>query len=116
VSLFAEATSSSSIQVAAAVRTMDMSMPTYDKISDSQTSSENLQDLSFEMKKETGDTMGIPTSKSKKATAKNAKAVAKQKVEVEKEDKPDPKIKIVDMDLPSYTDTTATKEKGAFSL
>jgi hypothetical protein len=94
---------------------MDMSMPTYDKISDSQTSAEDLQGLSVEMK-ETGDTMGIPTSKSKKAAVKKTKAVAKQKVEVEKEDKPDPKIKIVEMDMPSYSDTTATKEKSAFSL
>ena len=115
---------SSSTQVAETIKTMDLSMPTYDKISDAKNTAESLSTLVEPSK---NDGVGVAASKKKSGPSissvlpsmgKKGKKAPKVKVveDAPEVDKKMEKIKIVDMNMPTYSETTATKEKSAFSI
>jgi len=134
---------SSSLQVSEAIKTLDFSMPSYDKISNYKASISNVDGLAVEPleqeevkpekvtkakapAKEGGSfASGFLPSMSKKGpmSVSANKPAKKMKVEAPRksaaeliEEKKQEKITIVDLNLPSYQESTAAKEKSAFAF
>jgi len=117
------------MEVAEAIKTMDMSLPSYGTISAPKAGGESLL-IPEEKQKQEGSVLPAKKTKSfipsmepskreiKKAEAK--KTAAKKDI-IDNEDDNDvsyknEKIKLLDMTMPSYSDTTATPKKSAFRL
>ena len=89
-----------------------MTLPSYDDVSDAKASVETVQGLATEPKKETGGNIGgkkKESGPSEKAIKKKEAALAKQKAreEFERENLGGKKVETVDMNLPSYGESTA---------
>jgi hypothetical protein len=127
---YASALQSSSVYVSEVIRTLDFSMPSYDKLSDAKASVANVDGLAVEpLEQEQAPKPSVmssflpsmskkgPDIVSEKKDPKEKKVEASRKSAMELiEDKNDEKITIVDMSLPSYTDSTASKIKSSFSF
>ena len=112
---------SSSVVISDALKTLDMSLPSYDDISDATASVETVKSLYVEPTQEEGGFLGggpKRMSGSEKASKKKEAAAAKQKAReaFEKENFAGSKVEVVDMSVPNYDQSTAQKQKSAFSL
>lgn len=149
--------SSSSVNIAAEIKTLDFSLPSYNDLSDAKASVQNVDGLAVEplQKEEKAAPVSAPKKKREKKTASSpsspdmtsvfpsmgkvsaedkkklqakkvaAKAASKAEREEkaaaiaaakeEREDKA-AAITAVDMSLPSYSDSTTTKDKSVFAL
>lgn len=133
--------SSSSIDIAEAIKTLDFSLPSYDKIAAPKANQDDIEGVEVKTKKSdnadkkeketsspssgavaakkksssfmssSAGSISGPTAQEKKAKAEAAKAEKEKQIEEKKNEK----IEIIGMDMPSYSTGSATK-KSAFSL
>ena len=117
--------SSSTMIVSDKITTMDFSLPSsYDDLSEPTASASNVEGMVQEYAPEPakggggggGGGVGNFFSKEpKEKKPKESKPKKEKPVKEEKEEK-GPKYEIVDMGLPSYSDSTEVKDRGAFAL
>ena len=121
----------SSLYISDEIKTIDMSLPSYDSVNTLKTDEKALgfEDApetkkSQPKKKSSGDSGGMgsllpsmnksgPSNKAKPAKAAKKPAEKKAKKPVEE---PKVEYETMDMALPSYSDSTAVKERSVFAL
>ena len=98
-----------------------MGLPSYGAISSPKSEQSSIKGVEKEStsgavaaKSSGGGISMFSSGSSKKEVA--LKKEKKEKIEKEKEEKKDEKIVIMDMDLPSYGDSTSAKTRSAFAL
>ena len=98
------------------IKTMDFSMPSsYNDLSEPTASAANVEGLAKEYKVEAGNT-NLFAKEKKEKKPKKAKKKEERKKDDDDDDDKGPKYEVVDMGLPSYSDSTVKKDRGAFSL
>lgn len=139
-------TSFSSFQIADAITTMDLSLPSYGEISDPKASVGTVSSLTIDSpteglgvkarkpaasktKKSEGGGLAIDVSKVLPSLAKGPRAAVdasssdnrsaptrKERTAAKQDDEPAPAVKFMDMDMPSYGETATIKDTNPFRL
>ena len=104
--------------MAAPIKTLDMSLPSYGQVSDATATVETVKGLALEVDKVRGpgtDTRAQEASKKAKKKQEAAEEKARARAEFEQE-KAARAVEVVDVSIPNYDESTSQSKKSAFSL